>query len=571
MKYKQPLKSDNGLRWKHLPHHNKPRLTMPTPSRSWRSAAAVYTDRRAVSLFLLGLAAGLPFLLIFSSLSIWLNEAGVERSTVTRFSWAALAYSFKFVWSPLADALPLPLLTRSLGRRRAWLFAAQCGIIAAICLMALIDPARPGALPQMALAAVLLGFSSATQDIVIDAYRIEIAPNDAAMQAVTAATYAAGYRCGMILSGASALLLAEHYGSTLQNYHYPAWRATYLIMAALMGIGIATTLLVREPSASRQNTASRPTADNLRLLLLFAASVAALITAYRILGGLPAAKGNLAAFVREILRLGGGMAAAVAVGMALVRLGLVPRELARQTWIEPVADFFRRYGRAALLLLALIGVYRSADIVAGVIANVFYQDLGYSKAEIARAVKIFGVVMTLGGGFLGGLLAQRYPLMRMMMAGALLTAATNLLFVLLAWFGDKSAWLALAPLAADPHWQILCPPLEAVAQTLAAAQSGKTWLLYGVVGFDNLAGGVAASVFIAFLSSLTSIRFTAVQYAIFSSLMTLLPKTLGGYSGSIVDAIGYPAFFTFTALLGVPVLALVYWTELRVYRGNSTR
>ena len=179
--------------------------------------------------------------------------------------------------------------------------------------------------------------------------------------------------------------------------------------------------------------------------------------------------------------------------------------------------------------------------------------------------------MTLGGGFLGGLLAQRYPLMRMMMAGALLTAATNLLFVLLAWFGDKSAWLALAPLAADPHWQILCPPLEAVAQTLAAAQSGKTWLLYGVVGFDNLAGGVAASVFIAFLSSLTSIRFTAVQYAIFSSLMTLLPKTLGGYSGSIVDAIGYPAFFTFTALLGVPVLALVYWTELRVYRGNSTR
>ena len=149
---------------------------MPTALRRWLAAAAIYTDRRAITLFLLGITAGLPFLLIFSSLSIWLNEAGVARDTVTRFSWAALAYSFKFVWSPLADALPLPLLTRTLGRRRAWLLLAQCGVIAAICLMALIDPARPGALPQMALAAVLLGFSSATQDIVIDAYRIEIAP-----------------------------------------------------------------------------------------------------------------------------------------------------------------------------------------------------------------------------------------------------------------------------------------------------------------------------------------------------------------------------------------------------------
>ena len=126
------------------------------------------------------------------------------------------------------------------------------------------------------------------------------------------------------------------------------------------------------------------------------------------------------------------------------------RELAWQTWLEPLADFFRRYGRAALLLLALVGLYRSADIVAGAITNLFYQNLGYSKAEIASAVKIFGVAMTLGGGFLGGLLAQRYPLMRMMMAGAVLTATTNLLFVLLAWYGDKSAWLPLAAVADAP-------------------------------------------------------------------------------------------------------------------------
>mgnify|MGYP001673059408 FL=1 len=541
---------------------------MPTALRRWLAAAAIYTDRRAITLFLLGIAAGLPFLLIFSSLSIWLNEAGVARDTVTRFSWAALAYSFKFVWSPLADALPLPLLTRTLGRRRAWLLLAQCGIIAAICLMALIDPARPGALPQMALAAVLLGFSSATQDIVIDAYRIEIAPHDAAMQAATAASYTAGYRCGMILSGAGALLLAGFFGSTALVYHYPAWRATYLIMAALMGIGIATTLLVREPPAVARAT-PRPPGDNLRLLALFAVAVAALIAAYRALDALPAANGGILALLRETLRLAGGLAAAASAGMLLVRTGLVRRELAWQTWLEPLADFFRRYGRAALLLLALVGLYRSADIVAGVITNLFYQNLGYSKAEIASAVKIFGVAMTLGGGFLGGLLAQRYPLMRMMMAGAVLTATTNLLFVLLAWYGDKSAWLPLAAVADAPQWQVLCPSLSGIARALAAAQDGKLWLLYGVVGFDNLAAGIAASVFIAFLSSLTSIRFTAVQYAIFSSLMTLLPKTLGGYSGGIVDAIGYPAFFTFTALLGVPVLALVYWTERRLYRGEA--
>ena len=541
---------------------------MPTALRRWLAAAAIYTDRRAITLFLLGIAAGLPFLLIFSSLSIWLNEAGVARDTVTRFSWAALAYSFKFVWSPLADALPLPLLTRTLGRRRAWLLLAQCGVIAAICLMALIDPARPGALPQMALAAVLLGFSSATQDIVIDAYRIEIAPHDAAMQAATAASYTAGYRCGMILSGAGALLLAGFFGSTALVYHYPAWRTTYLIMAALMGIGIATTLLVREPPAVARAT-PRPPGDNLRLLALFAVAVAALIAAYRALDALPAANGGVLALLRETLRLAGGLAAAASAGMLLVRTGLVRRELAWQTWLEPLADFFRRYGRAALLLLALVGLYRSADIVAGAITNLFYQNLGYSKAEIASAVKIFGVAMTLGGGFLGGLLAQRYPLMRMMMAGAVLTATTNLLFVLLAWYGDKSAWLPLAAVADAPQWQVLCPSLSGIARALAAAQNGKLWLLYGVVGFDNLAAGIAASVFIAFLSSLTSIRFTAVQYAIFSSLMTLLPKTLGGYSGGIVDAIGYPAFFTFTALLGVPVLALVYWTERRLYRGGA--
>lgn len=524
-------------------------------------SAAIYADRRAISLFFLGFAAGLPFLLIFSSLSIWLNEAGVERDTVTRFSWAALAYSCKFIWSPLVDTLPLPLLTRRLGRRRAWLVAAQCVIIAAICLMALINPAEAGALSLMALAAVMLGFSAATQDIVIDAYRIEAAAGDSAMQAAMAATYTAGYRCGMIVSGAGALLLATWFGSTMQHYDYTAWRTTYFCMAAVMGTGLATTLTLHEPPASEHISTLRPAADNLRLLALFAIAVIALVVVFRLLGYLPVADSVLGGFLRESLRLAGGVAAAALAGVLCVRGDLVSRELAWQTWLEPVADFFRRYGRTAALLLALIGLYRSTDIVSGAISNVFYQDLGYSKAEIASAVKIFGVVMTLAGGFLGGMLAQRYALMRMMMLGALLTVGTNLLFILLAWYGDKSLPAAVAGLPA-------LPPLEGFTSAMQAgiltAFRSHNWLLYGVVGFDNLAAGLASSVFVAFLSSLTSIRFTAMQYAIFSSLMTLLPKTLGGYSGSIVTAVGYPAFFMITSLIGVPVLLLVYWAEKRL-------
>jgi len=222
--------------------------------------------------------------------------------------------------------------------------------------------------------------------------------------------------------------------------------------------------------------------------------------------------------------------AAGLAGAFLVWLKIVPKQLAVDTWVTPVADFFRRYGRSALLLLALIGLYRISDIVAGVISNVFYQEMGFSKNEIAAAVKTFGVVMAVAGGFLGGLLSQRFSLMKMMMAGAVLASATNLLFITLAYRGHDVVFMYLA------------------------------------VGFDNLASGLAGAVFVAFLSSLTNIRFTAVQYAIFSSLMTLLPKTLGGYSGTIVSKIGYPGFFLFTALIGLPVLLLVYWVDKKIYR-----
>lgn len=504
------------------------------PKKSWREVVLAYLDKRALVLLFLGVSAGIPLLLIVSSLSLWLREAGVERGTVTMFSWAALGYSFKFIWAPLVDAVPLPFLTRILGRRRAWLLLSQILVIVAIVWMGSIDPSDAVQLSWMAFGAVLLGFSSATQDIVVDAYRIESAPPE--LQSVLSAMYIMGYRVGMIVSGAGALFLAYFLGSTMADYHYEAWRNTYWVMAGMMGIGVATTLLIREPSVVgselEDQSKSYQASDYGRLAVLFVLAVVAFVWGFRFFGtwveGLALGDvGAFLAFLIEVARLGVSLFGAIVVGVILVNLRLAPKAMVYQTWIAPIVDFFRRYGKKALLLLALIGLYRISDIVAGVISNVFYQDLGFSKTQIATAVKTLGIWVTIGGGFLGGLLAQRLPIMRAMMVGAILACTTNLLFVVLTNY----------------------PTIE---------------MMYLAVVMDNLASGLASAVFVAFMSALTSIRFTAVQYAIFSSLMTLIPKTLGGYSGAIVSAHDYAYFFTLTFLLGLPVLFLVYWVGKKV-------
>ncbi|MGP5490866.1 AmpG family muropeptide MFS transporter [Psychrobacter celer] len=588
----------------------------PSAKKSWGEAAKAYLDSRVIVMLFLGFSAGIPILLIFSSLSLWLREAGIDRSVVTMFSWAALGYSFKFIWAPLIDALPVPFLTKWLGRRRSWMVVSQLLIVLAIFLMATVNPVSEDVLIYMAGAAVLLGFSSATQDIVIDAYRIELAPPS--MQSILSSIYVSGYRIGMIVAGAGALYLADYFGSTEAFYSYEAWRNTYYIMAGVMTLGILTTFASYEPTAEilQSNKQHRnlkvfliysalllipgllfgvvyllnmlinlaldtPVAlipqvalpsikfyflalvacapllllyfiinqpkiinkaplvtetreDYVRLVLLFVFAVVAFIAAYVLTGQLlPAFDGVFVSFVSETLHLLMSLAVALVAGFALVQAGLVNKQIAMATWIEPIVDFFRRYGMKALLLLALIGLYRISDIVAGVISNVFYQDMGFSKTDIANAVKLVGVIMAIAGGFLGGLLAQRFRIMHAMMIGAILACATNLLFVVLTY------------------------------------NPGSLPIMYMAVIFDNLAAGLASAVFIAFLSALTSIRFTAVQYAIFSSLMTLIPKVMGGYSGSIVDSMGYPFFFIFTFAIGIPILALIYFVDKHIVIGDN--
>lgn len=526
---------------------------MPEQAAELEGTSLVWWQQRSVWIMLfLGFSAGLPILLIFSSLSIWLREAGVAKSAVTYFSWAALGYSFKFVWAPLVDKVPLPILSRLLGRRRGWLLLSQFAIISSIVWMALTDPQN--GLTAMALAAVMLGFSSATQDVVIDAFRIESA--NVRLQAMLSSTYVAGYRIGMIAAGAGALYLAEWFGSTKELYHYDAWRDTYLCMAAVMLVGVITTLLVSEPKREELNSEPLnnvdalegelaepelaeaksedypyPVKEYVRFFFLFLASILGLIGVFMIVPAAPVVAEGYAQNIMEFIWASLSLIAAVLAGFLIakigLRLGLVSKELVFEGYQAPLLDFIKRYSKLAVWVLLLVGFYRVSDIVMGVIANLFYQDMGYTKSQIASVTKVFGVIMTIFGSFVGGLLALRIGVMRVLLLGAVLVALTNLLFM----------WLA----GVEP----------------------KTAYLVAVITADNLSAGIAIAAFIAWLSSLTNVSFTATQYALFSSLMTLFPKLLGGYSGTLVEQVGYANFFLIASCMGIPVIFLVIYVSRR--------
>ncbi len=445
---------------------------IPTsPAASWLDSLKVYAHPRVIGMLFLGFSAGLPLILVLGTLSYWLREAGIDRSTIGYFSWIGLAYGFKWVWSPLVDRLPLPGLTRLLGRRRSWLLLSQLAIASALFGMANTNPAQ--ALERMVWCALAVAFASATQDIALDAYRIEAV--EQRLQGAMAATYQGGYRIAMIAASAGVLWLAASVDATDTAYEHAPWRFAYLIMAASMGVGILTTLLIREPDAP-------VSADTMQR----------------------------EARTREWL----------------AHEGLHGPLLAAAAWVHgavvsPFVDFIRRYRWHAVLLLALIGTYRISDVVMGIMANAFYVDMGYTKDEVANVAKVYGVGMTIVGAVIGGVLTARIGVMKTLFLGAALSSATNLLFVWLAGRGHDVNGLIFA------------------------------------ISADNLSAGIASSAFVAYLSGLTNVAYSATQYALFSSLMLLLPKFIAGFSGVYVDAHGYEAFFTATALLGVPVLGLV--------------
>ncbi len=420
---------------------------------TWLDTMKVYLEPASLRMLSLGFSAGLPLALVFGTFFFWLREAGIDRTTIGYLSWVGMAYSFKWTWSPLVDRLPIPLLTRALGRRRSWLVVSQLTIACGLVGMAFNDPKL--ALMPAVWCAIAVAFGSATQDIALDAFRIE--SGDSEHQAALSATYLAGYRLAMIWSGAGALVLAARAEvPDAALYQHGAWQTAYLVMAASMLPGLLTVLLSKEPAQR----------------------------------AIPPSRNALEWFKGAV--------------------------------VEPFADFLTRYGRHALLILALIAVYRISDVVLGIMAYPFFVDLGFTKEEVAAVSKVYGVIMTLLGAFVGGAMALRLGVMRVLMLGALLSAASNLLY----------AWLS--------------------------SRGHDLGALVFVISADNLAGGIATSAFIAYMSSLTNVNYSATQYALFSSMMLLLPKFLAGYSGLYVDNFGYTSFFTATAMLGVPVLGLVW-------------
>lgn len=438
----------------------------------WLNALKVYAHPRVAGMLFLGFSAGLPLLLVLGTLSFWLSEAGIARATIGHLSWVGLAYGFKFLWSPLVDRLPLPFLTARLGRRRAWLLLSQVCIAAALWGMANTDPAQN--LMHMVYLALAVAFASATQDIALDAYRIEAVEIE--KQGAMAATYQAGYRIAMITAGAGVLWIAAAFDPSEATYDFHPWQIAYTVMAALMAVGIVTTLTIREPEKKI------PLSTNERELH---------------------ARAKFASF------------------------GLSGKPLNAAAWfydavLSPFIDFIQRYKWQAVLMLALIALYRISDVVMGVMSNPFYQEMGFTKDEVATVSKVYGVVMTILGAGLGGLLVMRAGVMRTLFLGAALSAATNLLFV----------WLA--------------------------GRGHDVGALVFTVSADNLSAGIASSAFVAYLSSLVNQAYSATQYALFTSVMLLLPKFIAGFSGEFVDAYGWANFFTGTALIGVPVLVLVW-------------
>ncbi len=427
--------------------------------RSWTESVAVYGHPRVLAIFALGFSAGMPYLLVFTTLSAWLRESGVDLAAIGFFSWVGMTYSVKVLWAPVVDRLCLPVFGR-LGQRRGWMFAAQCGIALGLAGMAMLDPVQ--ALPAIAGLAVLVAFSSATQDIAVDAWRIEAMPAD--RQAAMAAAYVFGYRVALLVAGAGALFIAEFYD----------WRSAYLAMAALMGVGLVTVLLIAEPGPASDAGAVHPPRA-------------------------PGVAGLWAMFV------------------------------------APFAEFFRRTGWQAIGILAFIALFRLSDISMGNMANPFYLDMGFSKAEIAEVTKLFGFFMTIAGSMVGGVLVARYGLTGPLLLGAIMVALTNLLFA-----------------------------------TMAGLPPGLG-LLTMVISADNISGGLANAVFIAYLSSLTDKHYTATQYALFSSLMTLPGKFVGGFSGIIVEQVGYALFFCYASLLGLPAVLLVLWLRRSIRPGSQPR
>jgi len=473
----------------------------------------IFLKKENLTMAGLGFSAGLPIMLVFSTLSVWLVKAGIERSTVTLFSWAGFAYSFKFLWSPIVDKYEIPFL-KNFGHRRSWLLATQILIFISIILASYSNPQNN--LKFMAVTIILIAFFSATQDIVIDAFRIESAPEN--KQGPLSSMYLAGYRIAMIVSGAGSLWLASFLGG--ENYQQNTWKQVYQTISLFMIIGLMCTLISQEP-----NIKSKKKINQLSQIKFALSTLLSIIVFFIVFFNFPKVNNldYIFIFIFNLIKILLSFITSLFTLYALEKINFLPKKQSEDIFIKPITNFFVRYKKVAIIILLLIGLYRIADVVMGVMANIFYLEKGYEIKDIATFSKFFGLIATIFGGFLGGFIAMKFGTYRALLIGAITAALTNVLFAFLAIAEKNLIYLATIIMA------------------------------------DNLASGFAGAAFVVYLSSLTSVRFTATQYALFSSLMLFIPKLIAGYSGAIVDVINYPFFFIFTAILGLPVIFIIIY------------
>ncbi|MGQ3046915.1 MAG: AmpG family muropeptide MFS transporter [Niveispirillum sp.] len=425
----------------------------------WRQVLRSLGQRKVLVMLLLGFSSGLPFLLTGNTLGFWLREGGADLATIGFLSWIGLAYSLKMLWAPLVDRLDAPILGR-LGRRRGWMVLSQLLIGAGLFGMAAVGPDGAN-LWKLGAFALLAAFASATQDIVVDAWRIESA-EDGAEQGLLSAAYQTGYRAAMLATDSLILLLAAGIG----------WQSSYGVAGAVMAVGVVATLMATEPMRHT------PT---------------------------------------------GGMASAplwTPVGLFDAIVG-------------PLLSFLRTYGALSVLMLLVVMTFRLGDFMIGPMINPFYVDLGLTKEVVGTVRASVGLWASIAGIALGGIASVRLGFRRTLILGAVLGPFSNLAFSVMALSGpDISVFTA-------------------------------------AIIVDNIATGFAGVALTAYMSSLTSLGYTATQYALLSSLYTVLGKVLKGFSGQIVLGLepiagqmgAYALFFAGTAAIGIPVVALCLFLD----------
>ena len=407
-----------------------------------RESLALYTDRRMLAIFGMGIASGLPLLLTTGTLSYWLARSGVDKTSIGLFALVGLPYSLKFLWAPVLDHVRIPAFGRRLGQRRSWALVAQLSLIACIGALGIPDPATaPWATAGFALA---IAFFSATQDIAVDAYRIEVLAD--CEQGGGAAATQTGYRIGLLLAGAGAIALAD----------FVPWWTVFAALACVMGVGLASVLLAPAPPV--------------------------------------------------LAREASGLSWSAALDRAL---------------LAPLRDFSLRPLWAAILAFAML--YKFGDAVAGVMANKFYVDLGFTGVEIASVTKVLGLVASIGGVLVGGVLVAQLGIYRALALGGLLQVPSLLLFAFAARLGHDLGGLALA------------------------------------VGADSFSSGIAGAALVAYLSSLSRGAYTATQYALLTSLMAAGRTALASGAGWLAAQLDWASFFSATALLAAPGLLLLLW------------